>query len=107
MALAFVLAFLTGYALSTLPLLRNGIGVGRALRLVLAADTLSILVMEVVDNLVVLVVPGAMAAGLLSWLYWGSLALALAVAFVAAYPVNRWLLARGRGHAITHHQMHH
>jgi len=55
----------------------------------------------------VLVVPGAMAAGLLSWLYWGSLALALAVAFVAAYPVNRWLLARGRGHAITHHQMHH
>ena len=100
-ALAFVLAFLTGYALSTLPLLRNGIGMGRALRLVLAADTLSILVMEVVDNLVVLVVPGAMAAGLLSWLYWGSLALALAVAFVAAYPVNRWLLARGRGHAIT------
>ena len=68
-ALAFVLAFLTGYALSTLPLLRNGIGVGRALRLVLAADTLSILVMEVVDNLVVLVVPGAMVAGLLSWLY--------------------------------------
>ena len=106
-ALAFVLAFLTGYALSTLPLLRNGIGMGRALRLVLAADTLSILVMEVVDNLVVLVVPGAMAAGLLSWLYWGSLTLALAVAFVAAYPVNRWLLARGRGHAITHEHMHH
>ena len=106
-ALAFVLAFVTGYALSTLPLLRNGIEARRALRLVLAADTLSILVMEVVDNLVVLVVPGAMAAGLLTGLYWGSLALALAVAFVAAYPVNRWLLARGRGHAITNEHMHH
>lgn len=105
-ALAFVLAFLSGYALSTLPLLRNGVDAGRALRLVLAADTLSILVMEIVDNLVVLVVPGAMAAGLASWLYWVSLALALAVAFVAAYPVNRWLLARGKGHALTHHQMH-
>jgi hypothetical protein len=71
-----------------------------------AADTLSITVMEIVDNLIILIIPGAMEAGLGSLLFWGSLAFALAVAFVAAFPVNRWLIARGRGHAVVH-QYHH
>jgi hypothetical protein len=106
-ALAFVLSFLSGYALSTLPLVRSGLGFAGALRLVLAADTLSILTMEVVDNLVMVVVPGAMDAGLADLLYWAAMTLSLAVAFVAAFPVNRWLLARGKGHALTHEHMHH
>jgi hypothetical protein len=75
---------------------------GAAGGVALAADTISITVMEIVDNAVILVIPGAMEAGLGSPLFWGSLALALAVAFVAAYPVNRWLIARGRGHAVAH-----
>ncbi len=74
----------------------------RALGLALAADTLSIAVMEIVDNAIVLAVPGAMQAGLGDPLFWGSLALGLAVAFVAAFPVNRWLIERGRGHAVVH-----
>jgi hypothetical protein len=106
-ALAFVLSFLTGYAMSTRPLVRSGLGFGEALRLVLAADTLSILTMEIVDNLVMLVVPGAMNAGLADALYWTAMALSLVVAFAAAFPVNRWLLARGRGHALTHSHMTH
>jgi uncharacterized protein DUF4396 len=101
-ALSIVLAFCFGYTLSTLPLLRSGLAVGAALRVVLAADTLSILTMEVVDNLVVLLIPGAMDAGLVNVVFWVSLAISLAVAFVAAYPVNRALLRRGRGHALTH-----
>jgi hypothetical protein len=101
-ALSIVLAFCFGYLLSTLPLLRSGLAVGAALRVVLAADTLSILTMEVVDNLVVLLIPGAMNAGLVNVVFWVSLALSLAVAFVAAYPVNRALLRRGKGHALTH-----
>ena len=105
-AAAVALAFVFGYGLSTLPLLRAGLPVARALRLVLAADTLSILTMEVVDNLGVLAVPGAMDAGLANWLFWASMALALFVAFWAAYPVNAYLLRRGRGHAITHAHMH-
>lgn len=101
-ALAVGLAFVFGYALTMLPLLRSGLGVRRALGIALAADTVSILVMEVVDNAVVLAVPGAMEAGLASPLFWGSLAFALAVAFVVTVPVNRALIARGRGHAVVH-----
>jgi hypothetical protein len=101
-ALAVGLAFVFGYTLTMIPLLRAGIAFAAALPIALAADTLSITVMEIVDNAVILAVPGAMEAGLASWLFWGSLAAALAVAFAAAYPLNRWLLARGRGHALVH-----
>ncbi|MDT0188280.1 DUF4396 domain-containing protein [Microbacterium sp. ARD31] len=101
-AIAVGLAFLFGYALSTLPLLRAGLGVGAALTVVLAADTLSIATMEVVDNLVMAVIPGAMEAGLVNPVFWLSMMLALTVAFFAAWPVNRYLLARGKGHALTH-----
>jgi hypothetical protein len=101
-ALAVSLAFLFGYTLSTLPLLRAGLGVGTALGVVLAADTLSIATMEVVDNVVMALVPGAMDAGLVNPVFWLSMPLALTVAFFAALPVNKWLLARGKGHALTH-----
>ena len=101
-ALAVVLAFFFGYSLTMLPLLRSGLAVAAALPLAFASDTLSIAVMEVVDNAIMLVVPGAMEAGVGSILFWGSLAFALAVAFVAAYPVNRYLISRGRGHAVVH-----
>ncbi len=101
-ALAVVLAFLFGYALTMLPLLRSGMALRRVLPLALAADTLSIAVMELVDNAVILLIPGAMDAGLGSPLFWGSLAFALVVAGAAAFPVNRWLIARGRGHALVH-----
>ena len=100
--LAVVLAFLFGYSLTALPLLRSGLALATVAPLAFASDTLSITIMEIVDNLIVLVIPGAMAAGLGSLLFWGSLALALAIAFVAAYPVNRWLIARGKGHAVVH-----
>lgn len=100
--LAVVLAFFFGYSLTMLPLLRSGLTVAAALPLAFASDTLSIAVMEIVDNLVVLVVPGAMEAGLGDLLFWGSLVLALAVAFVAAFPVNRYLISRGKGHAVVH-----
>jgi hypothetical protein len=101
-ALAVVLAFFFGYSLTMIPLLRSGLALATTLPLAFASDTLSITVMEIVDNAVMLVVPGAMEAGLSSILFWGSLAFALAVAFVAAYPVNRYLIARGRGHAVVH-----
>jgi len=101
-ALAVALAFVFGYGLTLVPLLRSGMGPRPAVRIALAADTFSIVVMEVVDNAVMLMVPGAMAAGLADGLFWGSLAFALAVAFAAAVPVNRWLIARGRGHAVVH-----
>ena len=101
-AIAVSLAFLFGYALSTLPLLRAGLGVGAALGIVLAADTLSIATMELVDNSVMALVPGAMEAGLVNPVFWLSMMLALTVAFFAAWPVNRYLLARGKGHALTH-----
>lgn len=104
--LAVVLAFLSGYLLSTLPLLRVGLGFFAALSVVFAADTLSIATMEVVDNLVMLAVPGAMEGGLANPIFWLSMIVALAAAFVAAYPVNRYLLSRGKGHALTH-QYHH
>ena len=105
-ALAVGLAFLFGYALGLLPILRSGIGLRAALPLVLAADTLSITTMEVVDNAIMLAIPGAMEAGLASLLFWASLAAALAIAFVVTVPVNRWLIARGKGHAVVH-AMHH
>ena len=101
-ALAVALAFFFGYLLTMIPLLRAGIAFGTALKLALAADTASIAIMEVVDNAVMLVIPGAMDAGLASPLFWGSLALALALAAVAAFPVVRWLISRGRGHAVVH-----
>src|SRR5215213_3886030 len=96
------IAFAFGYALTLAPLLRAGLGVRAALGLALAADTASIAVMEVVDNTVMVAVPGAMDAGLADPLFWGSLAVSLLVAAAAAFPVNRWLIARGRGHAVVH-----
>lgn len=106
-ALAVVLAFFFGYAFTITPLLRSGIDLAQALKLALAADTASIAIMEVVDNLIMLVIPGAMDAGLGSLLFWGSLAVALLIAGVAAYPVNRWLISRGMGHAVVHsHHSH-
>lgn len=104
--LAIVLAFFFGYSLTMLPLLRAGLSLATALPLAFASDTLSITIMEIVDNLIVVLIPGAMDAGLSSALFWGSLALALAVAFVAAFPVNRWLIARGKGHAVVHEYHH-
>ena len=103
---AIILAFFFGYLLTMLPLLRSGLALGTVLPLAFASDTLSITVMEIVDNLIILVIPGAMEAGLGSLLFWGSLAFALAVAFVAAFPVNRWLIARGKGHAVVHEYHH-
>jgi hypothetical protein len=104
--LAIILAFFFGYLLTMLPLLRSGLALGTVLPLAFASDTLSIAVMEIVDNLIILVIPGAMEAGLGSLLFWGSLAFALAVAFVAAFPVNRWLIGRGKGHAVVHEYHH-
>ncbi|ASU80458.1 DUF4396 domain-containing protein [Actinopolyspora erythraea] len=101
-ALAVVLAFMFGYALTIRGVLRAGVGFKRALRLALAADTLSIAVMELVDNLVMVGIPGAMHAGLANWLFWAALAFALAVAFLLAVPVNKWMISRGRGHAVVH-----
>jgi hypothetical protein len=107
-ALATVLAFFFGYGLTMLPLLRSGMALAAVLPLAFASDTLSITVMEIVDNLIIVVIPGAMDAGLGSLLFWGSLAFALAVAFVAAFPVNRYLISRGKGHAVVHkHHGHH
>ena len=100
--LAVSLAFLFGYTLSTFPLVKTGLGVGAALSVVFAADTLSIATMEVVDNAVMALIPGAMDAGLVNWVFWVSMMIALTAAFAAAYPVNRYLLGRGKGHALTH-----
>jgi hypothetical protein len=100
--LAVALAFLFGYGLTSLPLLRAGLAIGTVVPIALASDTLSIATMEVVDNLIIVLVPGAMDAGLGDVLFWGSLAFALAVAGLVALPVNRYLIARGRGHAVVH-----
>lgn len=100
--LAIVLAFLFGYALTSLPLLRAGLALSTVIPVALASDTLSIATMELVDNAIILLVPGAMDAGLSDLLFWGSLAVALVIAGAAAFPVNRWLLARGKGHAAVH-----
>lgn len=101
-ALAVVLAFSFGYGLTIAPVLRAGVSPRRAIGVALAADTASITTMEIVDNAFLLLVPGAMAAGLATGLFWGSLALSLAIAFVVTVPVNRALIARGRGHAVVH-----
>ena len=100
--LAIALAFLFGYSLTMLPLLRAGLAFAAAVPLALASDTLSIAVMELVDNAILLVVPGAMEAGLDTVLFWASLAFALLIAGICAYPVNRYLIARGKGHAVVH-----
>lgn len=100
--LAVALAFLFGYGLTSLPLLRSGMALGAVIPIALASDTVSIATMEVVDTLVVLAVPGAMDAGLADILFWASLAFALIVAGLVAWPVNRWLIARGKGHAVVH-----
>jgi hypothetical protein len=103
---AIALAFLFGYSLSTLPLLKAGLALSTALSVVLAADTLSILTMEVVDNAVMAVIPGAMNAGLVNPVFWIGMMISLIAAFFAAYPVNRYLLRRGKGHALTHRYHH-
>ena len=106
-ALAVALAFAFGYAFTMAPLLRSGLGARAAVRIALAADTVSITIMEIVDNLIMLAVPGAMDAPLSSLLVWGALALSLVLAGVASYPVNRWLISRGAGHAVVHgHHRH-
>jgi hypothetical protein len=105
-ALAVALAFFFGYALTIAPVLRSGLPFRTAVKVALVADTVSILVMEIVDNAVLLAVPGAMEAGLGDWLFWGALAFALAVAFVVTVPVNRAMIGRGLGHAVVH-QYHH
>lgn len=102
--LAIVLAFAFGYGLTMRPLLAGGLPFRRAARTALAADTVSIVVMEIVDNAIVIAIPGAMAAGLLDALFWASLAISLIIAFVVALPVNRWLISRGLGHAVLHAQ---
>jgi hypothetical protein len=101
-AVSTVLAFFFGYALTLRPVLRAGVPLRRATGLAFASDTVSIAVMEVVDNGFILLVPGAIAAGLADGIFWWSLAVGLAIAFVIAVPVNRWLIARGRGHAVVH-----
>ncbi|NII41737.1 hypothetical protein E9228_002384 [Curtobacterium flaccumfaciens] len=100
--LSIVLAFVFGYALTMRGVLRSGLSLGAALRVALAADTVSIAVMEVIDNTVVVAIPGAMDAQLDQWLFWGALALSLALAFVVTVPVNRALMRRGLGHAKVH-----
>jgi putative flippase GtrA len=106
--IAIVLAFFFGYLLTSLPLLRSGMSLREVVPIALTADTASIAVMEIVDNAVLLVYPGAMEAGLGDVLFWWSLGFALAVAWVITFPVNRWLIARGRGHAVVHgHHGHH
>ena len=104
--LAIVLAFFFGYSLTMLPLLRAGLALGAAIPLALASDTISIAVMEIVDNAIMLLIPGALGAGLTDVLFWGSLAVALVIAGAVAFPVNRWLIARGKGHAVVHEHHH-
>jgi Domain of unknown function (DUF4396) len=101
-ALAIALAFVFGYSLTSLPLLRAGLALAAVIPIAFASDTLSIATMEVVDNAIILLIPGAMEAGLGDVLFWGSLSAALVIAGIAAFPVNRWLLRRGKGHAAVH-----
>jgi uncharacterized protein DUF4396 len=100
--LSIALAFACGYGLTSLPLLRAGLALSAVAPIALASDTLSIATMEVVDNAIVLAIPGALDAGLGSLLFWGSLAFSLVVAGAFAVPVNRWLIGRGKGHAVVH-----
>jgi uncharacterized protein DUF4396 len=107
-ALSVVLAFMFGYLMTVLPLLQADMGFGTALTLAFASDTLSITIMEIVDSVVMVVIPGAMNAGLTDPLFWISLIVSLVLAGIAAFPANRWLIARGRGHALVHaHHGHH
>jgi Domain of unknown function (DUF4396) len=107
-ALAVALAFLFGYTFTSVPLLRAGMAIGAVIPIALASDTLSIAIMEIVDNAIILLIPGVMEAGLGDIGFWAALAVALLFAGIAAYPVNRWLIARGKGHAIVHqHHGHH
>lgn len=101
-ALAIALAFVFGYLLSLLPLVKSGLALGAALSIALAADTLSITTMEAVDNLVMVIIPGAMDSGIVNPIFWVALAIALTVAFFAALPVNDYLIKRGKGHALAH-----
>jgi hypothetical protein len=101
-ALSVALAFLFGYGLTSLPLLRAGLLLSAVIPIALASDTLSIATMEIVDNAIVVAIPGALEAGLSSLLFWGSLSFSLVVAGAFAVPVNRWLIARGKGHAVVH-----
>jgi hypothetical protein len=105
-AVSVALAFVFGYGLTSLPLLRSGLAPRRVVPLALASDTFSITTMEIVDSAFILAVPGAIDAGLGDALFWISLAVALFLAFWAAFPVNRWLIARGKGHAVVH-ELHH
>jgi len=106
-ALAVALAFLFGYSLTSLPLLRAGLALSAVVPIALATDTFSIAVMEVVDNAIMLSIPGAMESGVGDVLFWGALSFALVIAGVVAFPVNRWLITRGRGHAVLHDSGHH
>src|SRR3954453_7299363 len=101
-AISIVLAFVFGYGLTSLPLLRAGFSVRSAMPIAFGSDTASIATMELVDNAIVVLIPGALAAGLGDLLFWGSLSTSLAIAAVVAVPVNRWLIARGKGHAVVH-----
>ena len=101
-----VLAFFFGYSLTMRPVLAAGLAPGAAFGVALAADTVSIAVMEVVDNVVMVGVPGAMTAGLSDWLFWTSLVFALAIAFAVTVPVNKWMIGRGKGHAVVHRYHH-
>ncbi len=101
-AIAVVLAFCFGYSLTMIPLLRGGVALAAAIPVALAADTISITIMEIVDNAIMLLIPGAMEAGLTNLLFWASLAAALLIAGAVAYPANRYLIERGRGHAVVH-----
>ena len=105
-ALAIVLAFFFGYSFTLLPLVRGGVGMRSALGTAFASDTISITIMEIVDNAFILIVPGAIAAGLTDSLFWWSLLVGLFIAFWAAFPANRWLIARGRGCAHAPHAQH-
>jgi hypothetical protein len=105
-ALSVALAFVFGYSLTMLPLLRHGLGVRMAAALAFASDTASIALMEIVDNVIMVYIPGAMEAGVGSLLFWGSLVLSLVIAGIAAFPLNRWLIRRGRGHAVVHAYRH-
>jgi hypothetical protein len=104
--LAVALAFLSGFALTSIPFLRRGFGLAASLKIALAADTASITVMEIVDNVVMMVVPGAMDAPIDTALFWGSMMFSLAVAGILAFPLNRWLISRGKGHALAHRHHH-
>jgi hypothetical protein len=105
--LSIVLAFMFGYSLTSLPLLRAGLALSVIVPIALATDTVSIAIMELVDNAIIVMIPGALEAGLGDVLFWGTLSFSLVIAGLAAFPVNRWLIARGRGHAVLHQSGHH